>query len=321
MWDAVFVEVRKALGLVRKFDNTLAPYFSWAGRGFPFCDDAADITISGATTWNDAAGFKRAGKLTIAAGVTLTIAKTPFYIFAREIAFGGTTSTITASGYNGSVDNNTSFSARGGGSHSNVRGGDGGGMLFIVCDTISGANGRIWANGGNGYGTSGGPEMGGQGAFSASFNLYAGAQERWSGEYVVTTTSSKTYLHPLGVLLVAGGDDAVAQFAGTGGGSGAGLGGGSGIGGGGSGYSSSGTNVGRAAKSLTPLLLITLAQSGCRGGGGGGGRPDGSGGGGGGSVCVWARTLTSTPVLTANGGTPSNSGAAGGAGVTHLITV
>ena len=66
------------------FDPTLTNEFSWAGGVFPFAG-TQDITVSGATTWNDSVGYKKVKKLTIAAGQTLTIQKSPFYIFADEI--------------------------------------------------------------------------------------------------------------------------------------------------------------------------------------------------------------------------------------------
>jgi hypothetical protein len=293
-------------------DNSLLPFFGWAGSQFPFVPSAvADIVISAPTTWSDAVGYKQVGKLTINAGQVLSINKSPFYIFCNELNFGDTASIIDASGFNGNIAGG--FTALGGGSAGTVRGGDGGGMLFIIAGKITGASGVIKANGGNGYGTASGSSQGGQGALSKSVSLaYA---QSWDGTSVVTTTNNPTYLNPLGTVLGSGGNSG-----GSGGGSGAssnGGCGGSGIGGGGCG-SSAAAGL-QSSVLLIVNTLIELAKCGCRGGGGGGGNTAGAGGGGGGSVAIWTHSVVSQPVSQANGGSLSGTGGAGAAGVTYFI--
>lgn len=317
---------------VRVFDGTLINEFSWAGAAFPF-SGADDVTISAPTTWNDSCGYKKVKKLTINSGQTLTIAKSPFFIFADEIAFGSTGSIIDASGESGGASTTFGgYTAIGGlktDASARAQGGCGGGMLFIIARTITGANGVIKANGGAGYRNttnSGGSTsgVGGQGALSNKQGAGVTSQS-WVGDSDPQLTSIWYYLHPLGVFMADGvqGGTVVA----SGGGSGFSFGGGSGIGGGGGGQAG---NSGSAARSkLNPSTLLLLAKNGCLGGGGGSGgvnstgTSNAAGGGGGGSVVVWYRTKTATPTLEANGGTGATGSTAnnGGAGVTFLLEV
>jgi len=296
-------------------DTTLNTYFGWAGKAFPYAG-TEDITIAEDTIWNDAVGYKKVKKLTIEAGKTLKINKTPFYIFAEEIEFGDEYSCIDASGLNTGVP----FSAAGGGDiseSSTGRAGDGGGMLFVVVKKISGAAGIIKANGADGI-YSVNTVSGGQGALSHRRTVSGTsptASEHWTGSF----GSSSNSILPLGHLLAGG------SQGGTGGGSGftqsSGnyAGGGSGIGGGGSNYGPE--YHGGASNGITVSQLLCLADMGCRGGGGGGYGGGKSAGGGGGSVVVWVREMLSAPVLQANGGLGTAGAGNGGAGVTHLIEV
>lgn len=313
-------------------DDTLLNYFSPYGSSFPYNAGASDITISVNTTWNDSVGYKKVKKLTINAGITLTINRSPFFIFADEVNFGDTTSIIDASGGVGGSSN----MAKGGVASINSKGGDGGGMLFIIATKITGANGVIKANGGNAYTintSSSASGAGGQGALSATLASTIGIySEFWDGS-LPTTGNAKQYMHPLGIMLGSGGGG------GTGGGSGAcssnnppfGY-GGSGIGGGGG--TNNGSNyAGSPAKTtISPTMLIQLAFASCLGGGGGGasvytnGNSAFAGGGGGGAIIVFAKTYTATPTVQANGGTGSwggvvTAGINGGAGLTWLMTL
>lgn len=307
----------------------------WAGSRFPFSEGAADIVISGATTWSDAAGFKRVGKLTINAGQTLTIARSPFWIFADEINFGDTASQIFGGGPAGASSGTFSAAYARGATYvstGRAQGGCGGIILFVVCRTITGAAGKIVADGGNGYrdttaaAATGG--RGGQGAFSRNFDVSSANNEDWGGANGLGVVGDNP---PLLIALLLGSGGSIGNGGGVAGGSGSGSGasaggaGGSGIGGGGT----ASTLIIAAGTSLvppSPQQLMMLASMGCLGGGGGGayceiavGTNNGSGGGGGGSVVVWVSDLAVTPTLTATGGSGTGNGSAGAAGVTHLI--
>lgn len=314
-------------------DLTLNTYFGWAGKSFPYAG-TTDVTISANTTWKNSdaevrKGFKKIKKLIIAAGVTLTINKSPFYLFADEIVFGNTASCIDISGPSASsaLTAFPTWCARGStannGSGAQAQGGCGGGILLIVCRKISGANGIIKANGGNGWrntvnhnATSGG--YGGQGALSSDPSL--GAQD-WSASPLVALLSF--FKSSLGAIVAGGGSGQSYNNQPY-------VSGGSGIGGGGN-YNQVPTDGTLPIVALTPSNIITLAQYGCLGGGGGmtivfsnTGAKNAAGGGGGGAVCVWASELVATPVLQANGGIGVNGEAStcnGGAGVTHLIQI
>jgi hypothetical protein len=325
-------------------DVSLSSFLGWAGSNFPYNSNSADITISGATTWNDACGYRKVGKLTINAGQTLTITKSPFYIFADEINFGDTSSCIDASGLSGSATPTTfpTTQANGGTAQSGsalAQGGCGGGMLFILCNRITGANGVIKANGGNGYKNVTNADSstygGGQGALSSAINYSGSITEKFYyllgelGPVPEGDTSAGTLAYSLDKLLGAGGG---AIYGGVGGGSGSvqvasptsNVCGSSGIGGGGSGTESG------CLPTITPLPteLLMLANLRCLGGGGGPARVhtngfyNCTGGGGGGSIVVWTHTATATPTLQANGGIgTSTSNSDGAAGVTYLITL
>jgi hypothetical protein len=337
-------------------DVSLSTYFSWAGSNFPFYSNAADIIISTATTWNDAVGYKKVGKLTINAGQTLTIQKSPFYIFADEIAFGDTDSIIDASGPSGtggvavfpSVANMANGGTASYSTTAKAQGGCGGGMLFVLCNRITGANGIIKANGGDG-GSNGALSVGssigagGQGAFSRSLGTPGGNSGSESFHFFVNGVSNYSTgltLDTVGTypsvsnLLGAGGvasGVSVPIGGGTGGTTEGGYGcGGSGIGGGGGAGITNTTGAGGVAL-ITPSVtdLLMLANLKCLGGGGGGACLDetyvnacGGGGGGGGAVVIWTHTATATPTLQANGGAHTGThNKDGGAGVTYLITL
>lgn len=304
-------------------DNALLPYFAWAGSSFPFIKDGtADITISGATTWNDACGYKQVNKLIINAGQTLKITKSPFYIFANEISFGDTASIIDASGLAGSATptNYPYMNQAAGGTNvaGNSQGGCGGGMLFILAGKITGAAGIIKANGGAGYAGTSGSGCGGQGALSRALTTL----QKWDG-----SGGTSAVLHPFSNFMVDGvgiGDSSSCHS--SGGGSGAAYTGGYACSGSGisSGAGFQAANVapiaGNAAQPIEPAQLIHLASVGCLGGGGGCAAYLFGSGGGGGSIVVWTHSAAATPTLQANGGT-SSSGGAGGAGVTHFILI
>lgn len=304
----------------------------WAGRRWPFNEDAADVVISGATTWSDAIGYKRVRKLTIDAGQTLTIKASPFWIFADEIVFGGTDSIINGNGPDGASSGTFDAAYARGGTYvsgGRAQGGCGGIMLFVVCRRISGSAGIIRATGGAAYRDTTNATVqgaaGGQGALSQSFDLASGPQT-WLGQ------------HEFGTVLGSGAGSQ-SNHAVNGGGSGAAgtvpnASGGSGIGAGGAASSTATRTTGTAPPvSASPQQLVMLAQAGCLGGGGGGagvaatGTNNDAGGGGGGSVCVWVYELVVTPTLAAAGGAgagPNVGGATGGAGlagITHLINL
>jgi hypothetical protein len=301
-WAEIKKAINSDLNKPLNEQSLLNAYFGWAGSKFPYDDGADDIIISGPTTWADSCGYKKVGRLTIHSDAVLSIKASPFYIFAREIVFTTINSQISADGNDGSIDPALSFSAKGGGSHETTRGGDGGGMLFIVAQRIYGEPGMISANGGNGSDLGGTGSGGGQGCFDPT---------------MITGTTPNRFFGPLASALADGGGSNTT--AGAGGGSGSAGYGGSGIGGGGG---RSG-GIGNPAKQLTPAILLELAKYGCLGGGGGGGSLNSMNraacGGGGGSVCVWVRELsTVAPILQANGGVKA-LGSDGGAGITHLI--
>ncbi len=303
-------------------DPTLSNYFGQYGT-FPFAGDQ-DVTISSNTTWNDTTGYRKVKKLTINAGVTLTITQTPFSIFAEEIEFKSATSAIDISGPSGSET----------GGYTNVRhpiggvelgsgkvmGGCGGGVLLIVSKKVSGS-GTIRANGGNGFLKAGATNAGSfsEGAFKEEKDTTLATD--FSGYAAIGGSSgTKGYLHPIGRILGAGGGSG-----GKGGGAGRGTGGGSGIGGGGGRSGSGQKDDGKLPNgNITPQILLELALYDCRGGGGGAGSGGNSiaGGGGGGAVSVWARQYTGTLTLQANGGLGANANSGNGAaGVTFQIKV
>lgn len=287
-------------------------YFPFIGGSFPFNGGAANITISADTTWDDVIGFKQVGVLTINAGKVLTIARSPFYIFADEIVFGDAGSVINGNGPNG-ADAGT-FSAvyargatavSGGG---RAQGGCGGIMLAVLANKISGANGAIRANGGNGWSNntnaSAITQFGGQGALS---NLFNNAEmQRYYG----------------GILYVLSDGGGTLPYGGAGGGSGGSTGGGSGFGGGGGqGSPRDGkAYMGNGIGSMSINLWVMLAQLNCLGGGGGTayvsttGANSAASGGGGGAVLVIAKQISNTPTVQANGGVKSGSATYSGDG-------
>lgn len=329
-------------------DPTLSNYFGQYGV-FPFAGDQ-DVTINSNTTWDDDTGMRRVKKLTIAAGVTLRIMKTPFFIFADEIEFGDSSSVIDISGPSGgpSVDySNLSF-ARGGTViqyPARAQGGCGGGMIFIVVKKVSGASGSIKSNGGNawvsaGVAASGSAISSGEGALIVNRNLTASSSEDnlVLGELSLidrggsSSVSLKTR-RTLRELLGTGGNNgsaATAPAAGSGVSAPGNHYGGSGIGGGGAAAINTQPLPTQPAMPPTVDELLQLAKVGCTGGGGGGAQAFTNqtgmlaGGGGGGSIVLWARDLVITPNLQANGGAyaaGSGTGQDGAAGVTYLVKV
>lgn len=313
-------------------DPTLSNLFGQFGK-FPFAG-STDVTISSNTTWNDASGYRKVKKLTITAGITLRINLTPFFIFADEIVFGDANSTIDISGPNGAASGNfedifamgaTTTDTTG----SRAQGGCGGGMIFIVARKISGAAGKIKADGGTGYvnqtmAVNAVPQVHGYGAFgiqayAAPPFLLGGVDISTSGIVAFPRTSNK--------LLGAG------SGGGNYGSGGFGVGGG-GVAKGAAGYTASDVG-GTWSLKPTPEELLSFAKMGLRGGGGGGavvaggGNYNTAGGGGGGSVVVWVRDLDVTPTITVNGGigawgssiTTNTQYIKGGAGATHIVVV
>lgn len=303
---------------IERIDTTLIGELSWAGRRFPFAG-TSNVTISENTTWSDSAGYKKVKKLTIAAGVTLRIIRTPFFLFADEIEFGDTDSAIDISGFDGDQTDPLATFAQGGRGEDRSAGGggDGGGLLIICARKISGSAGQILANGGDAaYGVS--TRYAGQGALSRLANSTSISHRQvWDGSIEISASSGMGYLHPMHYAMARGGR---INQGGIGGGSGmcrpgTVVGGGSGIGGGG------GCNAvpdGEAGFASARDLLI-LSRYGCLGGGGGanGGSSD-AGGGGGGAVLLYYRDASALPTLAANGGAGNGNG---GAGVTYAIQV
>lgn len=308
---------------ISQIDNTLSTYFSVYGSSFPYNSGASDITISTNTTWDDACGYKKVKKLSIVAGITLRINRFPFYIFADEINFGDTSSCIDASGQTPTVSTSTysGFNGATGGiaydtpSHYGI-GGCGGGLLIILCNKVTGANGVIKANGsngihGSGYGDGADGFVGsGQNALCLSGQYDYLAYYIGVSPYVTQTTYtgySSKYRNTLDAILGYHNPE-----------TGVGLGIGAGA--------ASSSNPGLLAR-ITPTIkdLLFLADQKCLGGGGGYGIASKSssitgegGGGGGGAIVLFAHTFTATPTLQANGGTGNS---AGSAGVTYLMQV
>jgi hypothetical protein len=326
MGDALIIGALSP-GIRKAQRNALDAYFPFVGGPFPFNEQAADVLVDEDVTWDDTCGYKQVGKLTIAPGKTITIGRSPFYIFADEIIFGGVDSIISANGPSGGPEGEfPTCWARGGtvdAGGARAQAGCGGGMLVIVANRISGAAGLVRANGGDGYINEipyGRRAAGGQGALSQSINLSAsGAAENFGGTF-------SGFLAPGG-----GGSDG-----GKGGGSGTnylgGGGGGSGIGGGCGGSPNQGiTYDGRPNTVPIPLpLFLLLASYGCLGGGGGAAyaadnaNQKYAGGGGGGGIGVIVKDLVTTPTLQANGGlsaTNHETPASGGAGFTAIWEV
>lgn len=320
-------------------DNSLLPYFGWAGTQYPFVPSGAtDITISGATTWNDSVGYKQINKLTINAGQTLTIAKFPFYIFCNELNFGDSSSCIDASGLSGNSSLTAFPSTYARGATANqFQCGCGGGLIFIIAGKITGASGIIKANGGNGYisnQTGANTWVAGQGALSTSFNIpnSTALESFYVSPFVGgAPTSASNYYYTTSKLLGAGGTAQGGVGGGSGGSASGVVGGGSGIGGGGGCNGTAATTNGSTSSiTLQPQDLLFLASIKCLGGGGGGTGSTGSSnqnnasGGGGGGIVVWTHSYVSQPTVQANGGNGTNIGGwtcNGGAGVTFFIVL
>jgi hypothetical protein len=307
--------------------STVGPdnIFGWAGLSYPYNNGSVtDVTISGATTYDNTThpgGILRCRKLTINASVTLRIKCTPFYIFCDELYGAGASAVIDISGFTG-VGTEEAWSALGGRvatTGGNAKGGNGGGILFIVCNKTTGTAITIRADGGAGAfsGTNvAGAMMGGEGALGANRYSAAAVSEKWTG---TNTGSSSAYL---GEYLGTGGGDMAlpgGSFGGSGGVATDKAAGGSGIGGGGG--TGGALGVAAAARIMPPPNVVyTLAESGCMGGGGGAATSNGpsTGGGGGGAVCVWRKSTGSTVAHTLSAAAGSGSGGhAGGVGITY----
>jgi hypothetical protein len=275
--------------------------------------------FKGSNTYLD--GYVKSKKLTLAAGTTLSIVRNPFFIFADEINFGSTSSIIDASGRSGSSEllPPPIHMAAGGiiGSTQNgtaIQGGCGGGIIIIICNKITGAQGCIKANGGNGYEIGGGGSSSGIPGQGALLGSIIPSNSPWG----ILTPGARL----LGLGGMSGGTSACQGIYGSGGFYGAynnySAGGGSGIGGG-----SGDSGAGHQHTGLTVKDILYLASIGCTGGGGGGVSiySQNSGGGGGGAVVIVTHSYELLPQLIANGGTnmhdgnidltPGNGGAAG----------
>jgi hypothetical protein len=312
--------------------STVGPdnIFGWAGLSYPYNNaSTTDVTISGATTWDEATypdGVRRLRKLTINANQTLTITKSPFFLFCDEISVGAA-AVIDASGYSGQGTQPTG-QARGGRaatSGGTATGGSGGGILTIVCNKVTDAGSgalTIKANGGAGASTGTtqtGAQQAGQGAFSNNRPSNTSTNpEFWDG---AVGTSGVVAPPDFGLYMGVGGAQTV--VGGRGGGSG-GTGtdqasGGSGIGAGGGGGAIAATAFNHAP---TSWAVVMMALYGCLGGGGGAavGSNTKAGGGGGGGAVVWRKAAGSniTPSLQATAGAGGGGGGgAGSAGVTY----
>lgn len=294
------------------------------GRRFPFDNGAADITIAADTTWSDAAGFKRVGKLTINAGKILTIARHPFFILYDEIAFGSTSSHINGDGPAGASSSpGLSWQYAQGGRATDgsavAQGGYGGGFLVLLGRTITGAAGKITVNGGAGFANATAPTTNnvaspGRGALDT----------RWAANAISTTAggggsasiTERQLAATLAALLGSGGGAShMGEWGGSGGGEVTGAlaraGGGSGIGGGGGTWNATGASDGGTpmfgGHYPSPDALLHLAMLGVAGGGGGAAivcqtGDNAGGGGGGGAILLLVDTLGVTPTLEYTGG-------------------
>lgn len=314
---------------------------AWWGKAFPYDGGAADVTIAGATTWADSARFRRVGLLTVNA--VLTIARFPFFIFCRELNFGGV-GVIDASGAAGLATAGQVHPpayARGGNvesASSIANGGDGGGLIVIIAGRVTGnSGGAIKANGGAGAANAAGTNATGvmqvgQGALSISqpaAGAAAVSQQIWAGTNATPNYASQRLSLVLSSSVGLGGTGGGSGGGSTGaGGGGTGTaGGGSGIGGGGS----AGVTTAPTAALVAPGPgdLLDLAILGCLGGGGGAAAVantnnagGGGGGGGGGGILVITDQFVITPVTQVTGGAAGGAlASAGGAGVAHLVEV
>lgn len=315
-------------------------------------DVATDVTIAAPTTWTEATYPARIVQLDLlTVNDVLTLQGGPWFIFCDKITFGGS-GDINSDGPPGAAsragqDADWTFGGRATSSGAEAVGGQGGGMVFIVLREIDGSVRTISVDGGDGFTDADNAaalvSAAGQGALDLSYDQALSSDGKsFSGRRIATGE----HLLPYHLVFGAGGFDQPGTTSGPahggeGGGSGAADssvdegGGGSGIGGGG-GAAGAGGDSG-----LLPHIdeasvsqLLEVAKFGCKGGGGGGAAVHTSGaanhgaGGGGGSICIWVRTLTTTPTLSASGGQRSLGGAApgggtgaGAAGITHLIDV
>jgi hypothetical protein len=325
IWQAV-----QGIGLPG-LPTPLADRFGWAGKKFPFNGGSGETTdlVATTTSWSDSSRFRRYRTLTINSGITLTIARFPFYLFCDELAMGAT-GIISANGNDGQAVaqvHNASYArgaAAGGAGLQQGNGGDGGGLIVIVCRRLNCSSGAlIRANGGAGNAKTTDP--------TAESQLYSGGQGALASSYGAGPSPASGFAF-INQYLAPGGS-AVGGAGGMSGTSGGNVGGGgSGIGGGGSGGAGAGGAAGGAAVIPPgPKELLALAEMGCLGGGGGGASSGGAngtgssggGGGGGGILVIYDDLVASSPTLQANGGAGGGpySPFAGSAGVTHLLEI
>ncbi|NPV90094.1 MAG: hypothetical protein HPY50_04870 [Firmicutes bacterium] len=311
-------------------ESFLAQYFGAYGSKFPYTNGGVDYNINTNTTWSVADKYRKAKTITIAAGVTLRIDRSPFVIFADTINFGGADSFIDISGDSGgaAVSFSTSRFAVGGlatSGSARAQAGCGGGFLIVVANSIIGSAGGFKASGGDGYINSevAAANSGQQGYGAMSYTPQAAGVSE--SAYSRGSTMFELSLAQ-GYGLNAGGSGFIyvnSEAAGSG----------SGIGSGGY-IQTLVPYAGRSAYVPQSLwTLLELFKLGCLGGGGGGAWVDTdagynmAGGGGGGALIVITKNALITPTLTANGGTgvkgASTGGVvpSGGAGVTKYIVL
>lgn len=304
---------------------------------------AGNLTISGATTWNDAAGYKRVGTLTINAGQVLRIERSPFMIICDELVWGSTSSQINGDGPDGASSSPglSYYFAQGGrctDGSAVAQGGYGGAGLIIIAGRVSGAAGKITVNGGDAFANGTAPTTNnvasaGRGALDIRWAANSSGTAK-VGAATITVAANALAGHLTAVLGPGGG-----AAGGSGGGSGgetaiggsvARAGGGSGVGGGGgagSDQSSAGNQAMFGVRPLTVDTLLMLYALGCAGGGGGGAEVQGTGnnsagGGAGGYVGLVTPDLAVTPTLEYAGGAGAQQGAAvGSAGADGFGTI
>lgn len=287
---------------------------------YPFNGGSStDVVISTDTEWDDGDYPDRivqARKLTIAAGQTLTLRGGPWYLFLDEIEFGDTDSHISGDGPDGSAiqaDNDLDIAGGYRSATAIGSGGCGGVTIIIVANSITGADGVISANGGDGFTNGASPASSG----SSNGNGAARSGGRL-GYYNTSGANQNTSADDL-----HGNTQSLASTAAGGYGNGIGNGGGA--------HGSGSPGGGQTKDWITPNDVILSALYGVRGGGGGGVGMDnspigvGAGGGGGGAVLVFVVDLSATPTIEANGGggvgSGSGSGADGGAGYVEIVEV
>lgn len=284
----------------------------------PYQGSAGNATISGATTI--ANQVQQYGTLTINAGQVLTAGFSPQIVICQTLAFGNTSSQISANG----------LGPAGGGVAVGVTGYGGKGAFS---STSSGFALPIWKDGGSSIGGAGvaaditrwmlplltlqvfgtgGGGGGGGGGHGTSFTT--GVQVGTNGG-AGQGGGSTSYND--------GGSGGSGTAGGGGGGRGSGVAGQNGTGG--AGGAGGGVLIVITDSITTAAGLITA--NGADGSSGSGSHGGGGGGGAGGLVLLFTRSASVTPTLQANGGAGGGktgnalAGGAGGAGVTFAMGV